>query len=151
VEFEKLLKWRGQIFLNEYIDNPNQIFLSILIDRAIGGTYDNNIDDSIAYRSSEIDKNSSVLKLDFDSYVANQVTGEHYSTVDDYEISKGYNFRIITRSKYLDYIRDNTSATQINPELKLLHYQVVCSISIIDIVTFHKPIISEIERRNLAI
>jgi hypothetical protein len=149
MEFKDLLKWRGNTYLNNYIERPNYNSLTIFIDRCVGGTTDDKVDNLTAYASLEIDENLPIIKLEFDSYVANQVTAEHFMPVDDYEIHKGYNFRIITRSKYLDYVRDNTYATFIFPEFELLHYEIACANEIIDIITFKEPVITEIRRNNL--
>lgn len=93
----------------------------------------------------KVDNGLPVLKVDFDSYIAYSVTNESFTSWNNYEKFEGKAFRIYDKSRYLDFIKVHTFASDDYPST-FRYYGMVCLDHIVNIVTVAKPIISEIDR-----
>lgn len=98
------------------------------------------------YANIEIDKDLPNIQLDFNSYVSYLVTNECFTQNDEYEISEGKRFRILTKSRYLDFIKLSTFAEDLFPDDPIYHYQIPCINHIIDVISFEEPKITRIKR-----
>ncbi|MEK3720572.1 hypothetical protein [Paenibacillus sp. FSL H8-0034] len=95
-----------------------------------------------------IDENSPIIQIDFDTYIAYSIRNESYTSWDDYEEFEGNVFRIYKKSRYLDFVTLGTFATEIYPG-PFLHYGISCLDHIVDIVSDSEPIISEVRWNNI--
>ncbi|MDN8592785.1 hypothetical protein Q0V21_29115 [Paenibacillus sp. 11B] len=95
--------------------------------------------------SIDIDESLPFIQLDFEWYIGYSVRNESYTVWDDYEEFKGKIFRIYSKSRYLDFIKSSTFATEEYPG-PYKHYGISCLNHIIDIVSTTEPIIKEIQR-----
>jgi hypothetical protein len=86
----------------------------------------------------------SAWELLFEKYVAYSVRNESYTRKDVDEVWEGYLLRRYSKSKFLDYVRSSTFASDEFPG-KLHHYELVCTDQIIDVVTVQPPAILHIE------
>lgn len=92
-----------------------------------------------------------IYRITFESYVGYNVRNESYTCADESEtfISEsnesdliyGNKFRLYTKSKYLEYLHENTFADQIED---YFHYEICCENQIIDVASCDMPIIEEV-------
>jgi len=67
---------------------------------------------------------------------AYSIINETFTVMDDYEISDGNLFRIYSKSRYLDFIKEGTIVEVIFPEKQFVHYQIPCLNHTIDIISY---------------
>lgn len=115
-------------------DMPEDIVIG---DKVINGTYPINIDMDLP-----------ILQIEFESYISYSVTNESFTSWDDYEIFEGKAFRIYTKSRYLDFIKNYTFAHQVCGDIypPLTHYGMVCLNHVVNIVSTVTPVITETNR-----
>lgn len=94
----------------------------------------------------EVDESLPLLQIDFEFYAAYNVINESFSFQDKYERFQGNAFRIYQRSHYLDFLKKNSTAFSGFMDGPLVHYELACLDFIIDVASFEKPTVSEIER-----
>ncbi len=89
------------------------------------------------------------IKLIFHSYVAYNVRWETYTVWSDYDIFKGQIVREYSKSRYLEYIKNDSIASDEWPGI-LKHFGICCTWEIIDVVSVNMPeiYIEEREIRN---
>ncbi len=90
----------------------------------------------------KIDVNSKRFKVYFSSYISYSVINESYTTLDEYEEFEGHNFRVYSKSRFLDYVSKGTIATKDYPG-PFIHYGLCCCDHIIEILSTKKPTITE--------
>jgi hypothetical protein len=88
------------------------------------------------------DDTCSAWEVLFDSYVAYSVRNESFVQIDKEEEWVGKLFCTFTKSKFLDYVRTATFASDDYPG-RLLHYGINCLNHIVDVVTIKQPIIRQ--------
>jgi len=88
-------------------------------------------------------KNSKSYQIYFPSYIAYSVINESYTSADEYEQFEGSNYRVYSKSRFLDYVSQDTIATSDYPG-PFKHYGFVCLNHIIDIASQDEPIIEEL-------
>lgn len=112
-------------------DTPEDLIIG---DKIIKGTYQITVDMDLP-----------ILQMDFESYIAYSITNESFTSWDDYEIFDGKAFRIYTKSRYLDFIKEHTFAHQVCGDVypHLTHYGIVCLNHIVNIVSTTAPSIIE--------
>ncbi|MFT8341247.1 MULTISPECIES: hypothetical protein [Clostridium] len=110
----------------------------VIVDKIITDCYPINIDAHLP-----------TLQLDFESYIAYSITNESFTSWDDYEVFEGNAFRIYTKSRYLDFIKEHTFAHQVCGDVypTLTHYGIVCLNHIVNIVSTCTPVIVETNKR----
>ncbi|WP_232289113.1 hypothetical protein [Paenibacillus sp. Aloe-11] len=106
-----------------------------------------NIEINESY-SIDIDVTLPQIQMDFEWYIGYSVRNESYTVWDDYEQFDGKIFRVYSKSRYLDFIKISTIATDDYPG-PYKHYGISCSNHIIDIVSTSDPIITEVARELL--
>ena len=74
----------------------------------------------------------------FGSYVAYAVLNESFASVDEYEEYSGRFFRTYSKSRFLDYVRRASFASDDYPG-KSTHYEVACLDHIVDVVSVDAP------------
>ena len=87
------------------------------------------------------DEACAAYEVIFQNYVAYSVRNESFVTVDESEICTGRLFQTYSHSRFLDYVRVATFASDDFPG-KLEHYGINCLNHIVDVVSVSKPIIS---------
>ncbi|MCU6709807.1 hypothetical protein M6D81_14020 [Paenibacillus sp. J5C_2022] len=95
--------------------------------------------------SINADKNSPIIQIDFQSYIAYSVRNESFTVWDDYEEFEGMIFRVYKKSRYLDFVSVGTFATEDFPG-PFKHYGISCLDHIVDIVTISEPVVTEVKR-----
>jgi len=93
--------------------------------------------------SINIDENSPIIQIDFDSYIGYSILNESFTVWDEYEEFTGKIFRIYTKSRYLDFISNGTFASEDFPG-PFKHYGVSCLDHIVDVVSVSEPIVKEV-------
>jgi len=84
-------------------------------------------------------KNDSIrIEIVFPSYVAYNVSSESYIVGNEYDLFEGKLAREYSKSRYLDYIKDNTIADDVYPG-KLRHFGFCSEWHIIDVVAINEP------------
>ena len=86
----------------------------------------------------------------FNSYVAYSVRNESYTFQDKSEEFTGHLFRLYSKSRFLDYVRVATFATDEYPG-KLNHYEMVCENHIVDVASVGEADISILRRAQQVI
>lgn len=98
-----------------------------------------------------VDMDLPILQLEFKSYIAYSITNESFTSWDDNEMFEGKAFRIYSKSKYLDFIKNHTFAHEVSKDTypPLTHYGIVCLNHIIDIASTSIPEIIEIGKPDV--
>ncbi|WP_078409005.1 hypothetical protein [Priestia abyssalis] len=152
MEYKHLMKREGYILLDS-LTEPKTNSLRIFISRCKVSqeSEDIEIGDQIFRDAHPIEVNEElpIIQIDFESYVSYSVMNESFTVLDDYEIFEGNSFRIFKKSRYLDFIKKGTIATDVFPEEPFIHYEIACLDHIIDVISFGEPIIKEIKRNSL--
>ncbi|MEF2248812.1 hypothetical protein [Paenibacillus sp. IITD108] len=95
--------------------------------------------------SIDIDETLPLLQLDFETYVGYSIRNESFTNWDDYEEFEGKIFRIYSKSRYLDFIKGGTFASEDYPG-PFKHYGITCLNHVVDVVSISVPIIKEVQR-----
>lgn len=90
-----------------------------------------------------LDDTLPTIQIEFETYIGYSIRNESYTVWDSEEVFEGKLFRIYSKSKYLDFIKASTIATEDYPG-PFVHYELVCLDHIIDIVSVSKPIVKEV-------
>ncbi|HEX7057198.1 MAG TPA: hypothetical protein VF260_08400 [Bacilli bacterium] len=118
MKYEDLMDLKEDIFFASHME-PSVNTLRLFVRR--GKTSDiaepllignRNLGESY---SITIDDNSPVIQIDFESYIGYSILNESFTVWDDYEEFKGKNFRVYTKSRYLDFISNGTIASEDHP------------------------------------
>jgi hypothetical protein len=91
----------------------------------------------------DVADDSSIYEIVFDEYIAFSVRNESYSQIDKEEEFEGRLACIYTKSKFLDYVRSSTFASDDYPG-PFKHYGFNCLNHIVDIVSATPPKIVEL-------
>lgn len=78
------------------------------------------------------------IEIVFPSYVAYNVSSESYIVENEYDVYEGKLAREYSKSRYLDYTKNNTIADDIYPG-KLRHFEFCSEWNIIDVVSVDEP------------
>ena len=81
-----------------------------------------------------------LIEIEFDSYIGFSIRNESYTLRYEYEVFEGRIFRLFEKSKYLDFIRLATFASEEHPG-PFKHYGVAGLNHIVDIVSKDEPIV----------
>lgn len=95
--------------------------------------------------SIELDEELPIIQIDFETYIGYSVLNESYTSWDDYEVFEGKIFRIYSKSRYLDYIKAGTFASE-DYSGPFKHYGMSCLNHVVDVVSISVPIIKEVQR-----
>lgn len=82
--------------------------------------------------------NTGSIRVAFPSYVACNVRWETYTIWSDYDEFTGQIVREYSKSRYLEYVKNDTAASDEWPG-KLRHFGICCGWEIIDIVSVDEP------------
>jgi len=85
---------------------------------------------------------SDEYEISFNHYISYNVTNEAYSFVDKTEARVGNLFCIYSKSNYLKFIIEHTTA-DIQHKGELIHYGINCLNHTIDIISLNAPIITK--------
>lgn len=96
------------------------------------------------------DEACTAYQIIFENYVAYSVRNESFVIVDESEICTGRLFQTYSQSRFLEYVRISTFASDDFPG-KLAHYGINCLNHIVDIVSVSQPNISVIGRSEQAL
>ncbi len=97
--------------------------------------------------SIDVDETLPLLQMDFEWYIGYSIRNESYTSWDDYEEFEGRIFRIYSKSRYLDFIKVGTLASEDYPG-PFKHYGIACLNHIVDVVSVSEPIIKEVQRKK---
>lgn len=95
--------------------------------------------------SIDVDETLPLLQMDFEWYIGYSIRNESYTSWDDYEEFEGKIYRIYSKSRYLDFIKVGTFASEDYPG-PFKHYGIACLNHIVDVVSVSEPIIKEVQR-----
>lgn len=87
-----------------------------------------------------LENSSLVIELVFSSYVAYNVRWESYTTRSDYDIWDGRLIREYSKSRYMEYVKSDTIASDEWPG-KLRHFGFCCEWHVVDVVSVQEPAI----------
>ena len=153
----------SHVFLYQLVDNDDRLYIELC-----SGTVYPTSRQMIEQLSKENNKMAEILKnsmkiipdssptyrITFESYVGYNVRNESYVCADDSEVfiseydqtsgsdrNYGNKFRLYTKSKYLEYLHENTFADQIED---YTHYAICCENQVIDVASCDIPIIEKL-------
>lgn len=147
MKYEELMELRDIFFIGHTEPSVNSLRLFFSRSKTsdvpepllIG---DKNFGDSYTIN---IDENSPVIQIDFNSYIGYSILNESFTAWDDYQEFTGKIFRIYSKSRYLDFISNGTFASEEFPG-PFKHYGVSCLDHIVDVVSVSEPIVKEVTR-----
>ncbi|MEH7355593.1 hypothetical protein V7150_18865 [Neobacillus drentensis] len=150
MKYSELLNYQGYIYLNS-IYEPRYNLLILDIDRCkvIGYQADEQTEEGISvssYGSIDVDETLPIIRIEFNWYIAYSVRNESFTVSDEYEVFDGEAFSIYSKSRYLDFIKVSTIASDFHPG-PFKHYGINALNHIIDVVSTEPPIISFINRK----
>ncbi|SMQ80974.1 hypothetical protein SAMN05444673_4067 [Bacillus sp. OV166] len=149
MEYRDLMNEKGYIYLHN-LEEPETNSLRIFINRCKVNQQSEDIEIGKHIINDtypiEVDAQLPIIQLDFDSYVSYSIINESFTVLDEYEIFEGKSFRIFKKSRYLDFINKGTIVNDVFPEEQPVHYEIACLDHIIDVISFDKPIVTEIKR-----
>ncbi|EON72604.1 hypothetical protein [Lysinibacillus sphaericus] len=145
MQYDDLMQWEGYFFLHKIFE-PHTNSLRVQLKRAKISAHSTDviIGDNILDHCQpiEIDESLPIIQIDFDSYVSYSVFDESfYGTEDNF---KGNAIRIYEKSRYLNFVMQQTIANVIYPDKEFIHYGVSCLDHIIEIVSYDVPIVSQV-------
>jgi hypothetical protein len=149
MDYKDLIELNDYIYLHSILE-PETNSLRVFIERCkvCRQSEDIKIGEHLIREAFpiEVDEDSPILQIDFDSYVAYSLINESFTVLDDYEIFEGHSFRIFKKSRYLDFINKGTIATDVFPEDTYVHYEIASLNHIIDVISYDEPKITEVKR-----
>jgi hypothetical protein len=92
-------------------------------------------------RNIESTESCSSYEIRFDWYVSYAVRNEAFTSIDEYERHDGRLFCIYTRSRFLDFVKSSTFASDDYPG-KFTHYGFNCLNHIVDVASCDPPSIT---------
>lgn len=95
--------------------------------------------------SIDVDETLPFIQMDFEWYIGYSVRNESYTSWDDYEKFEGKIFKIYSKSRYLDFIKVGTFASEDYPG-PFKHYGISCLNHVVDVASVSEPIIKEVQR-----
>jgi hypothetical protein len=99
------------------------------------------------YAAIVSDERTSAYEIIFARYVAYSVRNEAYTQLDEYEVHTGRSACVYSKSKFLDYVRASTFASDDYPG-PITHYGFNCLNHIVDVAALDKPTIRAIRTPN---
>ena len=147
MDYGELMTYTGDIYLGQIFEpQDNTLILEIYRGKVSDTEEDIQVGDHVLRntRSIDLDKTLPTVRLEFDWYIAYSVTNESYGFWDDYEMFNGSTFRVYSKSRYLDFIKVGTIATENYPG-PFKHYGIVALNHVIDVVSTTPPIITLID------
>lgn len=131
------------------ISEPNINVLRIVIEGAktSSETYDIDMGEAKIADVHPIvsDESCEAYEIIFGSYIAYAVLNESYASIDETEVSTGKYFRVYSKSRFLDYLRAASFATDDYPG-KSTHYEIACLDHIVEVVSIDEPQINLLPR-----
>ena len=147
MKYEDLMDLKNIFFLGLNEPNCNSLILYfsrskvsdiseplVIGDKDFGNSY-----------SVDVDNETPVIQIEFESYIGYSVLNESFTSWDDYQVFTGEAFRIYSKSRYLDFISVGTFASEDYPG-PFKHYGIVCYDHIIDVVACNSPLVKEVNR-----
>jgi hypothetical protein len=136
------------------IGEPQDNMLRLVIEEACldgppESTFINGLD---LGKTSDIvsDDRCFAYEILFERYVAYSIRNESYTQKDDEEIHTGRLACVYSKSKFLDYVKASTFASDDYPG-PITHYGFNCLNHIVDIAALEEPIIKVIRTPNIGI
>lgn len=127
------------LFLDRIQNNKgNELTVYLTVGKVIEQTEDLVINSVTIHDLKPIIKDNVYIKVIFPSYVAYSVRWESYTTMDDYDVYEGRKIREYSKSRYLEYVKNDTIATAVWPG-KIRHFGFCCEWEVIDIVSIDEP------------
>jgi hypothetical protein len=125
--------------IQDSTENPFAIIITLKTGEVSEQTEDLIVGEATIRDVRPIIENESIrIKVNFPSYVAYNVQCETYSSGNDYDIFKGRNAREYSKSRYMEYIKSDTIASDEWPG-KLKHFGISCCWEIVDIISVDEP------------
>jgi len=84
------------------------------------------------------------IQINFETYIGYSILNECFISADEYEEFEGKVFRIYSKSRYLDFIRVGTFASEDYPG-PFKHYEMACLNHIVDVVSVSEPDIKKVK------
>lgn len=151
MKYKDLMGWEGYIFLDS-LTEPEINSLRIFISRCKVSQESEDVEiENHIFRDAhpiEVDEELPIIQIDFKSYVSYSVINESFTVLNNDAIFEGNSLRIFKKSKYLEFIKKGTIATDVFPEKTFIHYEIACLDHIIDVISFDEPIVTEIKRNS---
>ncbi len=131
------------VFLTKiYEPNENELLLevkkSITSDFEVDVQVGNKV---LSGKRVSTDESGSYFTISFDNYVSYHVINESYANSnpkDEYVFGDFGTFRIFQKSKYMDFILNQTFANEI-AQGELVHYGLFAESHIVHIISMHEP------------
>lgn len=129
------------LFLNSIQkDDGNELTIHLTVGKVIEQTEDLVINGVTIHDVKPILEDNIYIKVTFPSYVAYNVSWESYTTMSNYDVFEGRKVREYSKSRYLEYVKNDTIASDEWPG-KLRHFGFCCEWEVIDIVSIDEPMV----------
>ena len=97
---------------------------------------------AVPSRPIESSERTAAYSVVFKSYVAYCVLNESYATADSTEVGTGGLVRVYSKSRFRDFVANNTYADDTHPQPgPLRHYGFACLNHIVHVITPSEPVI----------
>ena len=134
------------IFLT-HIEEPEENTLHLIIQEGILSDEETTWEIGDAklegVKEISITGKSCAYEVSFDSYIAYSVLNESYTEWDDYDSFDGKLFRIYQKSRFLDYLKLASFASEEFPG-PFIHYGFCCVNHIVNIASLNEPSIKQL-------
>lgn len=139
--FQEINKYR-YLFLDDIREvDTNVLKLYLRIGRESEQTEDRSLNGVTLHDVRPILEDEELrLEVAFSSYVSYNVRWETYTVWRDYDIFEGKTVREYSKSRYLEYVRSDTIASDEWPG-KLRHFGLCCGWQVIDVVSVDEPVV----------
>ena len=145
------------LFLRQLIDTvDNELTVFIAQSKKVGpSSYsledekNEKIRELLSKTTQLVSDDTQIYRIHFERYLMYQGRNESYAYNDNDHISVGLGLILFEKSKLLDYVNgvmDVPVVTHMQHGSKLQHYGIYTLNNIIDVITFHEPVIEKVNR-----
>jgi hypothetical protein len=145
MNFIELINQHRHLYLTEIHEPEDNVLKLVIAEGKVSGPRETIRVGSLEIKDAGhivVADDSSIYEIIFDQYIAYSVRNESYTQLDEEEEFEGRLACIYTKSKFLDYVRASTFASDDFPG-PLKHYGFNCLNHIVDIVSMSPPNIAE--------
>jgi len=146
----ELINQHRYLYLIEICEPEDNVLKLTLAEAKVSGLTEDIRIGSVELKDAGqivIAEDSSIYEIMFDQYVAYSVRNESYTTLDKEEEFEGRLACIYTKSKFLDYVRVSTFASDDFPG-PFKHYGFNCLNHIVDIASVSPPKMLELRSNS---
>jgi hypothetical protein len=142
----QLINQHRYLYLIEICEPEDNVLKLMLAEAKVSGSREDIVIGGVEIKDTSpivVAEDSSIYEIIFDQYIAYSVRNESYTQLDKEEEFEGRLACVYTKSRFLDYVRVSTFASDDHPG-PFKHYGFNCLSHIVDIVSTSPPKIVEL-------